>query len=114
MPKAKVHFTGTENATLALHAKHKKDGSVKVYIYPILYKIKSRKPINHKDYDKKDALAVLDFENQYAVETLIGFLNIVRDFMIKREAYTLGYLGFAEDREKVFAEIDALAKSMKF
>lgn len=91
MSKRKIYFTGSEDASLVFHAKHRKDGSAKMYVYPIRYKTKTRQPVDYRDYSKKDAIAVFNFENRDALENLMIFLRNMRDNMVGQEGYQYGY-----------------------
>ena len=108
MSRRKIYFTGGEDATLVFHAKHKRDGSVKMHIYPILYRTKTRKPVDYREYDKKNALATFDFQNREALESLMLFLRKMRDVMINQKGYESGYqTGLMHSLETILALEDA-------
>lgn len=80
--KKAIHLTGSGNADVALVAKHKKDGSVVLRIFPIQQDVRSRQALDPSRYDKNDALATFKFDNVRALDNFGVFLGKMRDQMI--------------------------------
>jgi len=114
--KNTLYFTGRENATLAFVAKHKKNGTALMRIFPIQYAAKNREPISADDYNKEDALSVFNFEDSHAIDTLIHFLNHMKENQIyiegQRSAYDSMEEQYNESLEKMNNHINDLSDTI--
>lgn len=108
----KIYVTGQDMGSLALVAKHKRDGTIVMRIYPLLLRTRSRKPLNANEYNKEDALVTFHFENSQALDTFITFFNKMKDNQIFIEGQTLAYDRMKTDYEQgvksIFDYIDEI------
>lgn len=102
--KNTVYFTSGKEPKLVLISKHKRNKST-LWIHPILRESSSGMPIKDKDYDKRNAIAVLKFDDTNALEILLASLCTMRDEHLRREGMFIRELEHRVKKKPTAAEI---------
>lgn len=111
--KNTLRITGGPNASLVFTANHKKGGGSVLRVYPIRYQVNTRTPVDYRIYRKEEAILILKFEDQNALETLMGYLAAMRDNHIYFKAQMDATVGLLDKRaEKLVKEWEEIEKSM--
>ena len=98
----KITFKGGPMATHILDAKHKKDGSVLLRIYPVMFSVAHRSLVQPSDNEMVNPVAKIEFESIQALDKFIRFLSGMRDNMIYRAGHADGELADKADMMNLF------------